>query len=105
MPDNIIAVLSRGNQELFHSAFIAWLLDRDASHGLGGSFFRGLLPFLGHESAANLSMVTQCVESSVTGVLGSTYYSFRIVQRLEVRVSSLRISSRASALICNLTNM
>lgn len=55
MPDNIIAVLSRGNQELFHSAFIAWLLDRVGSHGLGDLFFRGLLPLLGCESATNLS--------------------------------------------------
>lgn len=47
MPDNIITVLSRGNQELFHSAFIAWLLDPTASHNLGDSFFRALQPHLG----------------------------------------------------------
>jgi hypothetical protein len=39
-PRTIIDLLRRGNQELFHSSMIAWLLDRskDAEHGLGDRF-------------------------------------------------------------------
>jgi hypothetical protein len=33
--DNVIALFARGNQELFHSAFVAWLLDPNGRHGLG----------------------------------------------------------------------
>jgi PD-(D/E)XK nuclease superfamily len=40
MDENLVSVFSRGNQELFHSAFLAWLLRPTAAHGLGGSFLR-----------------------------------------------------------------
>jgi hypothetical protein len=33
----IVDILRKGNQELFHSAIIAWLLDPSAEHGLGPS--------------------------------------------------------------------
>jgi hypothetical protein len=34
----VIDVLRRGNQELFHSAFLAWLMNDHENHGLGKSF-------------------------------------------------------------------
>jgi len=47
MATNVFDLFARGNQELFHSAFIAWLLDEHGSHGLGSRFldqFRLSLP-------------------------------------------------------------
>lgn|GEM_PF-5189927 len=39
----IIDILKKGNQELFHSAMIAWLLDpNSAEHGLGPIFLNGI---------------------------------------------------------------
>ena len=38
MTKNIIQVLKAGNQELFYSAFFAWLLDSYAEHGLTDQF-------------------------------------------------------------------
>jgi len=38
MSANVIDLFARGNQELFHSAFIAWLLDEHGSHGFGSRF-------------------------------------------------------------------
>jgi len=38
MPINIIQILKSGNQELFYSSFIAWLLDRKGDHGLNAQF-------------------------------------------------------------------
>jgi len=36
---NLIEIFARGNQELFHSAFFAWLLDNKAPHNLKRTFF------------------------------------------------------------------
>jgi hypothetical protein len=38
MTKNIIQLLKSGNQELFYSSFIAWLLDRTGEHGLNERF-------------------------------------------------------------------
>src|SRR5262249_51037471 len=38
MSRNVIDIFARGNQELFHSAFLAWLMVDHESHGLGKSF-------------------------------------------------------------------
>jgi len=38
----IIDLLKKGNQELFHSSMIAWLLDPGGEHGLGRQFLDGL---------------------------------------------------------------
>lgn len=46
MQENIISVFARGNQEMFHSAFLAWLLQFTASHGFGDGFLRALLSHL-----------------------------------------------------------
>jgi hypothetical protein len=40
---DIISVFTRGNQEMFHSAFLAWLMDKDAPHGIGQIFLQRLL--------------------------------------------------------------
>jgi hypothetical protein len=40
---NLVEIFNRGNQELFHSAFLAWLMDSRAQHGLGSQFLKGLL--------------------------------------------------------------
>jgi PD-(D/E)XK nuclease superfamily len=37
----MIDILRKGNQELFHSSMIAWLLDPKAEHGLGARFLEG----------------------------------------------------------------
>ena len=55
MSDNIVPIFSRGNQELFHSAFIAWLLDPTASHNLGDSFFQALQSLLRNGGAIDFS--------------------------------------------------
>lgn len=47
MTNNVIDLFAKGNQELFHSAFIAWLLDENGSHGLKDRFlkeFKSKLP-------------------------------------------------------------
>ena len=41
MTNNVIDLFARGNQELFHSAFIAWLLDKQGTHDLGSKFLDG----------------------------------------------------------------
>lgn len=46
MQENIISVFARGNQEMFHSAFLAWLLRSTAPHGFGDGFLRSLLSHL-----------------------------------------------------------
>src|SRR5678816_1671896 len=38
MSRNVIDIFAKGNQELFHSAFLAWLMKDDEDHGLGKSF-------------------------------------------------------------------
>lgn len=57
--DNVVSVLSRGNQELFHSAMLAWLMDERGSHGLGRSFLDGALARLGLEARGDLDVVTE----------------------------------------------
>lgn len=47
MARNLITVFARGNQELFHSAFIAWLLDERAPHSLGSAVLQEVLSLLG----------------------------------------------------------
>jgi hypothetical protein len=36
----MVDIFRKGNQELFHSSMIAWLLDPNAEHGLGWRFLR-----------------------------------------------------------------
>jgi hypothetical protein len=43
MSRNIIDIFAKGNQELFHSAILAWLMTDDESHGLGKRFRSGIL--------------------------------------------------------------
>jgi PD-(D/E)XK nuclease superfamily len=50
MARNLIDIFARGNQELFHSAFLAWLLDDGEPHGLGKSFRSELLSQLGRDA-------------------------------------------------------
>jgi hypothetical protein len=47
MAGNLIAVFARGNKELFHSAFLAWLLKESSPHQLGEAVLEGLLSRLG----------------------------------------------------------
>jgi hypothetical protein len=46
MQESIISVFARGNQEMFHSAFLAWLLRSTSSHAFGDGFLRALLSHL-----------------------------------------------------------
>jgi hypothetical protein len=43
MKKNIIQVLKSGNQELFYSSFLAWLLDSSGDHGLADQFSKWFL--------------------------------------------------------------
>lgn len=59
---NVISVLSRGNQEMFHSAMLAWLLNEAGSHGLGRSFrdrVLSQLPFGGKYVGSDLEVLTE----------------------------------------------
>ena len=53
MKENLISVFARGNQELFHSAFLAWLLRPTAPHGLGDAFLSAVLSRLPPSYAIN----------------------------------------------------
>jgi hypothetical protein len=55
MHDNLVSVCARGNQELFHSAFLAWLLNHTAAHGLGTRFLRAVLERLPPSHSEGLS--------------------------------------------------
>jgi hypothetical protein len=35
---SVIAMLRKGNQELFHPTMVGWLLDPTAEHGYGSGF-------------------------------------------------------------------
>lgn len=57
--DNIVSVLSRGNQEMFHSAMLAWLMDEGGSHGLGRAFLSGVFSSLGVKTDGVQEVVTE----------------------------------------------
>ncbi len=50
----IIDILRKGNQELFHSSMIAWLLDPTREHGLGTTFLDGFATLLAAKGAPEL---------------------------------------------------
>lgn len=63
----IVDLLRRGNQELFHSAMIAWLLDPNAEHGLGNAFLKLFADKLAEKGCIDLKeMVSASASSSVT---------------------------------------
>jgi PD-(D/E)XK nuclease superfamily len=63
MSRNVIDIFARGNQELFHSAFLAWLLDRHENHGLGNSFCSRIIGLLrgnsGHDPDKEYVVATE----------------------------------------------
>ncbi len=63
MTTNVVDLFARGNQELFHSAFIAWLLDDRGSHGLGsrflGEFTSSLPPQIADRLTGSLAVRTE----------------------------------------------
>ena len=64
MTRTLIDILRRGNQELFHSSMIAWLLNPEAEHGLGRRFlerFADKLAVKGHPK------LKEAVEASPSG--------------------------------------
>lgn len=58
MQRTVIDIFSKGNQELFHSAFLAWLMDARGEHGMGDGFLRELVSLLGERSGITLEMPT-----------------------------------------------
>lgn len=52
MKRTVIDIFSKGNQELFHSAFLAWLMDANGEHGMGDSFLRDLVRLVNETSGA-----------------------------------------------------
>jgi hypothetical protein len=62
---NVIDVFARGNQELFHSAFLAWLMKDDESHGLGKAFRSRIISrlpeTLGYDANAEYEVDTEYV--------------------------------------------
>jgi hypothetical protein len=59
MPTDLITALARGNQEAFHSAFIAWLLDKNAPHSLGPEVLQGFLRLLGFTLPSKYTVETE----------------------------------------------
>jgi hypothetical protein len=63
MSRNVIDIFARGNQELFHSAFLAWLLDRHENHGFGNSFCSRIIGLLrgnsGHDPDKEYVVATE----------------------------------------------
>lgn len=49
MKRNIVQILKAGNQELFYSSLMAWLLDEEGEHGLGDQFGRWFFERIGQE--------------------------------------------------------
>jgi hypothetical protein len=71
MPDRtIIDILRKGNQELFHSSIIAWLLDPLAEHGLGTGFLDGFAEVV--EQRGNPKMRSALRVASALGVSTET---------------------------------
>lgn len=58
MKKNIIQILKSGNQELFYSSFIAWLLDPDGEHGLYNQFSTWFFEKIG-EAPLNFQVDTE----------------------------------------------
>lgn len=50
----IIDILRKGNQELFHSSMIAWLLDPQAEHGIGDVFLKGFGDLLAERGSGSM---------------------------------------------------
>jgi hypothetical protein len=59
---NIIEIFQRGNQELFHSAFIAWLMNKNGEHGLGDNFARRLFESAGYTCDSDYEVITEHTE-------------------------------------------
>jgi hypothetical protein len=65
----MIDIFRKGNQELFHSSMIAWLLDPKAEeHGLGGQFLEGFADKLARADRGS-SKLKEAVEISPDGLV------------------------------------
>ncbi len=62
----LIDILRKGNQELFHSSIIAWLLDPEGEHGFGPGFLEGFAQVLERNDCPNMRSAFQA--SSTTTI-------------------------------------
>lgn len=56
---NIIELFQRGNQELFHSSFIGWLLNKEGEHGFGNRFAKKLFKRISFEIGDKYDVYTE----------------------------------------------
>ena len=60
----IIDILRKGNQELFHSSMIAWLLDPQAEHGIDDEFLKGFGHLVAERGCGSMSAALRTTASS-----------------------------------------
>ncbi len=69
MKKNIIELFSKGNKELFHSAFLAWLLNKNENHDLGDYFISEILKLAKldqkYNSSSNYNIVIEYVQNKM----------------------------------------
>jgi len=56
---NIIELFKKGNQELFHSSFIAWLMNKDGEHGFGNRLAKRILKKIDYDIKADYKIETE----------------------------------------------
>jgi hypothetical protein len=84
----IIDILRKGNQELFHSDMIAWLLDSGGEHGLGGQFLKGFADAL---SANGCKTLKQALAAGATPSVSTEVVHQRGRYDIEIALEGHRI--------------
>jgi PD-(D/E)XK nuclease superfamily len=86
----MIDILRRGNQELFHSSMIAWLLDPKAEDGLGGRFLEGFADKLARADGGS-SKLKKAVEGSAAVCVRTESPSLKCRYDIEIRFGDERV--------------
>jgi hypothetical protein len=79
MKKNIIQVLKSGNQELFYSSFIAWLLDAQGEHGLSSRFAAWFFQRIGETSVPVTVQTEKLLKSGRADIFIVTDNNRRII--------------------------
>lgn len=79
MSRNIIQILKSGNQELFYSSFIAWLMDQEGEHGLGDQFAVWFFRKIGKNPQKFIIETEKRVKGGRADILLTTENRLRIV--------------------------
>jgi hypothetical protein len=80
----MIDIFRKGNQELFHSSMIAWLLEPKAEHGLGGRFLERFADKLAGAEGGS-SKLKEAVEVSPNGSVRSEAPFLKSRYDIEIR--------------------